>query len=51
MDPVPLSPSHRQQRLHKWASGPAGNKKAHLAADVYTFFEDNDNNRRCKLCL
>jgi hypothetical protein len=53
MDPLPPSPSHRQLRANKRASGPAGNRKAHLATDVHTFFEDNneDNTRRCKLCL
>jgi hypothetical protein len=53
MDSLPPSPSHQQLRVNKRASRPAGNRKAHLATDVYTFFEDDNesNTRRCKLCL
>jgi hypothetical protein len=66
MDPYPPTPSHsrRQQRADRQRhaeqteqselteSGPAGNKKGHhVAKDVYTFFEEQNEKRVCKFCL
>jgi hypothetical protein len=46
-----ITPRSRQQRAKSEASGPAGNKRAHIAADASTFFELQNNHRSCKFCL
>jgi hypothetical protein len=66
VDPYPPTPSRsrRQQRADRQRhaeqseqselteSGPAGNKKGrHVAKDVYTFFEEQNEKRVCKFCM
>ena len=41
----------RQQRAKTKASGPAGNRKAHLAANTSTFYVLQNNQRSCKFCM
>ena len=51
MEPLPLSPSHRQLRAESRASGPAGSKKAQVAADTLSFFEVDGDRKICKFCM
>ena len=46
-----VGPSPRQQRARTRASGPAGNKRAHIATDTVAFFNIEDNHKICKFCL
>jgi hypothetical protein len=41
----------RQQRQESRASGPAGNRRAHVAADTLTFFNIEGDQKTCKFCL
>jgi len=45
----PFAPS-RQQQLESRA-GSAGSRKAHIAADAFTFFKAYGNKKQCTFCL
>jgi hypothetical protein len=40
----------RQQQA-EIRTGPAGNRKAHMARDAFSFFEANGDKKQCKFCL